>query len=134
MTIRRRTFIHAGAVALGMPAAAVHAQSGAGAALDWPTKPVKFVVPFAPGGGADVATRMLADQLRTVWEQRPRTARDFRTGRVAQPALMVRRGAFHSRRGAIHGVTPAEAGVQPEVFPRAVEVEVSQDGFRPSPD
>ncbi|WP_051952546.1 Bug family tripartite tricarboxylate transporter substrate binding protein [Xenophilus azovorans] len=80
MTIRRRTFIHAGAVALGMPAAAVHAQSGAGAALDWPTKPVKFVVPFAPGGGADVATRMLADQLRTVWGGRQSAIVDNKTG------------------------------------------------------
>lgn len=33
----------------------------------WPQRPVRFVVPFAPGGGADVATRMMADQLRTVW-------------------------------------------------------------------
>ena len=31
-------------------------------------------------------------------------------------------------------VTPAKAGVQSEVFPRAVEVEVSQDGFRPAPE
>lgn len=74
MTIRRRTFLHAGAAALGLPALA-QAPSG-----NWPTKPVRFVVPFAPGGGADVATRMLADQLRTVWGGSQSAIVDNKTG------------------------------------------------------
>jgi tripartite-type tricarboxylate transporter receptor subunit TctC len=38
---------------------------------DWPRKPVKLVVPTAAGGGVDVATRMLADQLRDIWGGTP---------------------------------------------------------------
>lgn len=30
---------------------------------DWPTRPVKVIVPFGPGSGNDVVARLLADQL-----------------------------------------------------------------------
>ena len=33
------------------------------AAQQWPTKPVRFIVPFPPGGSTDVAARTIADQL-----------------------------------------------------------------------
>ena len=78
MTIQRRTFIQAAAAALGTPATLAHAQPGSAAA--WPARPVKFVVPFAPGGGADVATRMLAEQLRTVWGGSQSAVVDNKTG------------------------------------------------------
>ncbi len=32
-------------------------------AADWPTKPVRFVVPYAPGGGTDIMTRVLLPHL-----------------------------------------------------------------------
>lgn len=32
-------------------------------AQDWPSKPVRFVVPFTAGGSTDVLTRLLCDQL-----------------------------------------------------------------------
>lgn len=44
----------------GLPAAA---QSG------FPERTVKIVVPFAPGGSSDSATRILAEQLSNTWKQ-----------------------------------------------------------------
>ena len=38
-------------------------------ALSWPQRPVKFIVPFGPGAGADIGARVLADKLQTKWEK-----------------------------------------------------------------
>lgn len=53
--IDRRTLLAAGLAAL-MPLE--------GPAADpWPTRPIKMVVPFAPGGATDIGARVLADDL-----------------------------------------------------------------------
>lgn len=39
------------------------ASSGAPAQSDFPTKPVKLVVPVAPGAGADFLARTVADKM-----------------------------------------------------------------------
>ena len=56
--MRRRAFMQSAAsigLASGVPS--LRAQQG------YPSKPIKFVVPFAAGGGGDVVARMLAQRL-----------------------------------------------------------------------
>ena len=36
---------------------------------DWPTRPVKLIVPFGPGSGQDVIARLLAPRLSERWRQ-----------------------------------------------------------------
>jgi len=42
---------------------------GAWAQADWPSKPVKIVVPFAPGGTTDLTARIVAEQLGQTFKQ-----------------------------------------------------------------
>src|SRR5215203_3973763 len=38
-------------------------------AQTWPTRAVKFIVPFGPGAGSDIGARLLAAKLQTRWGQ-----------------------------------------------------------------
>jgi tripartite-type tricarboxylate transporter receptor subunit TctC len=54
----RRAALAAGLGVLAMPAIGPAAAQGA-----WPSKPVRIIVPYAPGGGTDVTTRAIAEAL-----------------------------------------------------------------------
>ena len=57
----RRTFSAAMIALPGLlKAGAVHAQSGSSA---WPSRPIRLVVPYPPGGASDIAGRMQAEVL-----------------------------------------------------------------------
>ncbi len=56
---RRRVLLSGSAFALGSVATGVFAQSSPG----WPTKPVRIVTGWSPGGNADILARMLADHI-----------------------------------------------------------------------
>jgi tripartite-type tricarboxylate transporter receptor subunit TctC len=43
------------------------ATSGANAQAEWPSKPVKVVVPYPPGGGADTTARIVYQKLGEMW-------------------------------------------------------------------
>lgn len=64
----RREFTRRGAMALAGAAGAALA-GPAVAQAPWPSKPVKFVVPFPPGQAADIFARLMAEKLTDMWKQ-----------------------------------------------------------------
>jgi tripartite-type tricarboxylate transporter receptor subunit TctC len=50
-------------------AAAALCASAAAAAQPYPSKPIRFIIPFAPGGGNDIIGRVVAQRLSEVWSQ-----------------------------------------------------------------
>lgn len=58
VTLQRRTVARA-ALATFLAAAALSAL-----AQPWPEKPVKLIVPFAPGGSTDIVARLVADRMQ----------------------------------------------------------------------
>jgi tripartite-type tricarboxylate transporter receptor subunit TctC len=53
----------------GIAAALALMMAAAAGAQDFPTKPVRIIVPFSPGGATDIVTRIVAQKLTDVWGQ-----------------------------------------------------------------
>jgi tripartite-type tricarboxylate transporter receptor subunit TctC len=60
--MKRRTVV-VGGLAAAVASPAVQAQAA------WPAKPVRFIVPFAPGGGTDTVSRLICDHLARTFGQ-----------------------------------------------------------------
>jgi len=63
---RRHLVVVAAAIVCAAIASIAPATAGAQA---WPVKPVKIIVPFPPGGGADTLARIMAPKLSEIWGQ-----------------------------------------------------------------
>lgn len=79
--------------------------TSAALAQDFPSKPVKIIIPFAAGGSTDLIARQLADELGKIWDQpvlvesRPGAGSMLGTASVAQSTpdghtLLVTTAAF----------------------------------------
>ena len=55
--MKRRTLLQAAALAFANASDFAHAQTA------WPTKPIRIIAPFAPGGGPDILARLFAQEM-----------------------------------------------------------------------
>ncbi|PWS37042.1 hypothetical protein DFH01_09195 [Falsiroseomonas bella] len=96
ITIARRGLLAATAL-LPLPAVAQ---------APWPARPIRLVVPFAPGGTTDIVARILAQHMQerlgqpVVTENRPGAGATLASGQVAQAAadgytLLISNSASH---------------------------------------
>src|SRR5712675_3399902 len=87
MKLPRRTFLHLAAGDAALPVVSRFAR-----AQDYPSRPVRVIVPFAPGGQTDVVARLIAQRLsdrlgkQFYVENAAGAGGNIGTGRAAQAA------------------------------------------------
>jgi tripartite-type tricarboxylate transporter receptor subunit TctC len=91
-------------------------------AQDWPNKPVKIVVAFAPGGAADLFARLLAAEMSKTFKQQ------FYVENIAGSAGAV--GTAQAGRAQPDGYTLLIGGAGPMLTSPAVNPNVGYDALR----
>lgn len=114
MRVVRFVVMLIGVLAVGWPHVS-HAQ-------DWPSKPVKIVVAFAPGGAADLFARMLAAEMSATFKQQ------FYVENIAGSAGAI--GSGQVARAAPDGYTLLIGGAGPLLTSPAINPNVGYDTLR----
>src|SRR5215208_3569411 len=91
-------------------------------AQDWPSKPVKIVVAFAPGGAADLFARILATEMSTTFRQQ------FYVENIAGSAGAI--GTGQVARVQPDGYTLLIGGAGPLLTSPAINPNVGYDALR----
>jgi tripartite-type tricarboxylate transporter receptor subunit TctC len=91
-------------------------------AQDWPAKPVKIVVAFAPGGTADLFARMLAAEMSNTFKQQ------FYVENIAGSAGAI--GSLQASRAQPDGYTLLLGGAGPLLTSPAINPNVGYDTLR----
>ena len=100
---------------LGMTASAAYAQ-------EWPAKPVRIVVPFAPGGSSDQLARLLAPEFSTTFGQQ------FYVENRAGSSGSI--GSAQVAKSAPDGYTLVNAGSGPHLTGPAINPNVGYDPLK----
>jgi tripartite-type tricarboxylate transporter receptor subunit TctC len=69
MKLPRREFLRLGAAAVACPALPQVVSAQQTSTSSWPTRVVRIIVGFPPGGGADATARIAAARLSEIWGQ-----------------------------------------------------------------
>ncbi|MGH6770755.1 MAG: Bug family tripartite tricarboxylate transporter substrate binding protein [Xanthobacteraceae bacterium] len=93
-----------------------------GHAQEWPSKPVKIVVPFAPGGSSDQLARLLAPELSATFRQQ------FYIENRAGSSGAV--GSAQVARAAPDGYTLVNAGSGPHLTGPAINPNIGYDPLK----
>ena len=95
---------------------------GGAGAQDWPTKPVRIIVPYAPGGATDIVSRILGEQLRSILGQSFVTENKPGAGGVL--------GSTQVARSAPDGYTLVVSGIATHTIAPAINPNVSYDPIK----
>ncbi len=90
------------------------AACGFARAEDYPSRSVSFLVPYAPGGGTDVYSRMLAEELRTQLKQSLRDRKQGGRGNCDRGCGVVEIGSgrLHDHDGVEHDAGDESVALQ----------------------
>jgi tripartite-type tricarboxylate transporter receptor subunit TctC len=95
---------------------------GAGQAQDWPTKPVRIIVPYAPGGSADTLGRIAAEHLSEAFKQQFVVENRPGAGGVL--------GSTQVARAAADGYTLGVSGIATHTIAPAINPNVAYDPLK----